>query len=500
MNPLFEHQQEINRRSLLGRAATGVGAAALATLLKEDGIAEQITAGGPSDSNSKKTVEQRFGGISSLPHFAPKAKRVIYLFQNGAPTHVDLFDWKPELQRRHQEPVPSSYIQNRRFSTMTGAADGKLLLAPVEPFSQRGESGAWVSDFMPHTAKVVDDLCFVKSLHTEQVNHAPAINFNLSGGEMPGRPTLGAWLTYGLGTATQELPSFVVMTSITKDTTCGQIFYDFYWGSGFLPSRYQGVKLRGSGDPVLYVSNPKGMSREMRRDWLDDIAAINQIKLEQTGDPEIATRIAQYEMSFRMQASVPELADLADESQETLDLYGPGVTEPGTFAHNCLMARRLAERGCGFIQLMHAGWDQHNSLTTELYNQCRDTDQPSAALVQDLKQRGMLDDTLVIWGGEFGRTPFLQGDINNRARWGRDHHPYAYTVWMAGGGVKPGISYGKTDDLGINVAENPVHVHDFQATLLHLLGIDHERFTYRFQGRQFRLTDVHGNVIRDILA
>ncbi|MGB1927325.1 MAG: DUF1501 domain-containing protein, partial [Rubripirellula sp.] len=314
------------------------------------------------------------------------------------------------------------------------------------------------------------------------------------------RPTLGAWLSYGLGTATEELPSFVVMTSITKNTSCGQIFYDFYWGSGFLPSRYQGVKLRGGGDPVLYVSNPEGMSREMRRDWLDDIAAINQMKLEQMGDPEIATRIAQYEMSFRMQSSVPDLADLSDESQETLDLYGPGVTEPGTFAHNCLMARRLAERGCGFIQLMHAGWDQHNSLTTELYNQCRDTDQPSSALVQDLKQRGLLEDTLVIWGGEFGRTPFLQGDINNRARWGRDHHPYAYTVWMAGGGVKPGISYGNTDDLGINVADNPVHVHDFQATLLHLLGIDHERFTYRFQGRRFRLTDVHGNVVREILA
>ena len=500
MNPFLEHQHQVTRRQLLGRTATGVGAAALSTLLKKDGHAEDPIQPQVANEIPLSERKNRIGGLPSLPHFAPKAKRVIYLFQNGAPTHVDLFDWKPELKKRHTQPVPTSYIKNRRFSTMTGAADGKLLLAPVEPFSQRGESGAWASDFMPHTAEVADELCFVKSLHTEQVNHAPAINFNLSGAEMPGRPTLGAWLSYGLGSETDELPSFVVMTSITKDTTCGQIFYDFYWGNGFLPSRYQGVKFRGSGDPVLYVSNPAGISREMRRDWLDDIAAINQIKLDQFGDPEIATRIAQYEMSFRMQSSVPELADLSDESQETLDLYGPGVTEPGTFAHNCIIARRLAERGCGFIQLMHAGWDQHNSLTTELYNQCRDTDQPSAALVMDLKRRGLLEDTLVIWGGEFGRTPFLQGDINNRARWGRDHHPYAYTAWMAGGGVKPGISYGQTDDLGINVAEDPVHVHDFQATLLHLLGIDHERFTFRFQGRRFRLTDVHGKVIQELLA
>jgi hypothetical protein len=337
-------------------------------------------------------------------------------------------------------------------------------------------------------------------MYTEQVNHAPAINFMLSGAEMPGRPTMGGWLTYGLGSDTDELPSFVVMTSITKDTSCGQIFYDFYWGNGFLPSRFQGVKFRGSGDPVLYVSNPNGMSRENRRGWLDDIAAINQLKLNEYGDPEIATRISQYEMSFKMQASVPELADLSSESRETLDLYGPGVEEPGTFAHNCLMARRLVERGCRFVQLMHAGWDQHNSLTTELYNQCRDTDQSSAALVMDLKRRGLLEDTLVIWGGEFGRTPFLQGDLNNRPRWGRDHHPYAYTLWMAGGGVKPGFSYGETDDLGINVAENGVHVHDFQATLMHLLGIDHQRLTYKFQGRQFRLTDIHGHVINELIA
>ncbi len=439
------------------------------------------------------------GGLPGLPHFAAKAKHVIYLFQNGAPTHVDLFDWKPLLKKMHGQPVPQSYIGGKRFSTMTGKADGKLMLAPVEPFRQYGECGAWVSDLMPHTAQIVDKLCFIKSMHTEAVNHAPAISFLLSGAQIPGRPTMGAWLQYGLGVETDTLPGFVVMTSVSKGTTCGQIFYDFYWGSGFLPSKYQGVKFRGSGDPVLYVTNPEGMSRQMRRGWLDDIAAINHLKYQDFGDPEIVTRIAQYEMAFKMQASVPELTDLSGETKATLDLYGPSVSEPGTFAHNCLLARRLVERGVRFVQLMHAGWDQHRSLTTELYTQCRDTDQPSAALIQDLEQRGLLEDTLVIWGGEFGRTPFIQGDIKDRPRWGRDHHPYTFTVWMAGGGVKPGITHGASDDLGINYAENGVHVHDLQATIMHLLGIDHERLTYKFQGRNFRLTDIHGEVVNDIL-
>jgi hypothetical protein len=424
---------------------------------------------------------------------------VIYLFQNGAPTHVDLFDYKPALQHLHGQPVPESYFAGKRFSTMTGSPQGKRLLAPVEPFARRGRCGAWVSDFLPYMAQIVDDLCFVKSMHTEAVNHAPAISFFLSGAQLPGRPTMGAWLSYGLGSETDNLPSFVVMTSVTKNTTCGQIFYDFYWGSGFLPSKYQGVKFRGSGDPVLYLSNPDGLSRPVRRRQLDAVRRLNELKLRDFGDPEIATRIAQYEMAYRMQASVPELTDLSDESQATLDLYGPDVKEPGTYAHNCLLARRLIERGVRFVQLMHAGWDQHNSLTTELYNQCRDTDQPSAALVLDLKQRGLLEDTLVIWGGEFGRTPFIQGDFDNRPRWGRDHHPYAFTLWMAGGGVRPGLTYGKSDDLGMNVAEDPVHVHDLQATVLHLLGIDHERLTYKFQGRYFRLTDIHGHVVKDIL-
>ncbi len=482
MDPIRERQQLITRRQLFGRAATGVGTAALAHLLGREAHAS------PS------------AGLPGLPHFAPKAKRVIYLFQNGAPTHVDLFDYKPKLKELHGQPVPESYIGGKRFSTMTGSASGKLLLSPVEPFAQHGQSGAWVSNFLPYTAKIADELCFIKSMHTEQVNHAPAICFFLSGGEQPGRPTLGAWLTYGLGSMNENLPAFVVMTSISKGTTCGQIFYDFYWGSGFLPSRFQGVKFRGSGDPVLYLANPDGMSREVRRGQLDDLARLNEIKLREAGDPEIATRIAQYEMAYRMQMSVPELTDLSREDPKILDSYGPNVRQQGTFAYNCLMARRLVERGVRHVQLMHAGWDQHGSLTTELYNQCRDTDQPSAALVMDLKRLGLLEDTLVIWGGEFGRTPFLQGNIADRPRWGRDHHPYAFTVWMAGGGVKAGTTYGASDDLAMNAAKDPVHVHDFQATVLHLLGIDHKRLTFKFQGRYFRLTDVHGNVVPGVLA
>jgi hypothetical protein len=477
MNPLLEHQRLITRRQFFGRTACGIGSAALASLLSSDAFAQTVA-----------------------PHFAPKAKRVIYLFMDGAPTHVDLFDYKPKLQELHGTPIPDEYLAGKRFSTMTGNAKGKLVLGPVEPFKQRGQSGAWVSNFLPYTAEIADELCFIKSMRTEAINHAPGICFVLSGSEMPGRPTMGAWLAYGLGSANENLPAFAVMTSVSKGTTCGQIFYDFYWGSGFLPSHFQGVKFRGGGDPVLYLSNPDGMSAQMRRGLLDDIARMNEIKLRDVGDPEISTRLTQYEMAFRMQTSVPELADLSKEPPEILEMYGPQVKEPGTFAHNCLMARRMAERGVRFVQVMHAGWDQHGSVTTELYTQCKDTDQPSAALVKDLKRLGLLDDTIVIWGGEFGRTPFLQGDFKERQKWGRDHHPYAFTLWMAGGGIKPGISYGETDDLAMNVIKDPVHVHDFQATLLHQLGIDHERLTYKFQGRNFRLTDVHGKVVKDILV
>ncbi len=491
MGPLAANHLHLTRREFFGRGACGLGTAALAYLLGSEGTARAAP---------EVVARTQTGGLPGLPHFAPKAKRVIYLFMNGAPTHVELFDYKPRLRELHGKPVPETYIAGKRFSTMTGSPKGKLLLAPVEPFSRHGKCGAWVSRFLPYTAGIVDDLCFIKSMHTDAVNHAPAISFLLSGAQLPGRPTLGAWMAYGLGSEADNLPAFVVMTSVSKGTTCGQIFYDFYWGSGFLPSRFQGVQFRGSGDPVLYLSNPEGISRETRRELLDDVARLNELKLQEFGDPEIATRVAQYEMAFKMQASVPELADISREPQAVLDLYGPQVREPGTFAHNCLIARRLVERGVRCVQLMHAGWDQHSSLTTELYTQCRDTDQPSAGLVQDLKQRGLLDDTLVIWGGEFGRTPFIQGSLDDRKRWGRDHHPYAFTVWLAGGGVKPGLTHGASDDLAMNVAEDPVHVHDFQATLLHLLGIDHKRLTFRFQGRDFRLTDVHGELVEQILA
>ena len=480
--PFISHNIHPNRRDMLHAGGTGIGLAALQSLLAKEGRTASVS-----------------GALTGKLPKVPRAKRVIYLFQNGAPTHVDLFDYKPKLAQLHGQPVPESAIAGKRFSTMSGSGKGKLLLAPVEPFHKRGKCGAWVSNFLPYTARIADELCFIRSMHTDAVNHAPAISLMLSGAQIPGRPTMGSWFSYGLGAETDNLPAFAVMTSISKGTSCGQIFYDFYWSSGFLPSRHQGVKLRNGSEPVLYLSDPPGVDRSLRKNQLNDLAALNAIKQQTTGDPEIAARMAQYEMAFQMQASVPELADLRTESKTTLDMYGPDVLEPGSFARNCLMARRLVERGCRFVQLMHAGWDQHNSLTTELYNQCRDTDQASAALVLDLKQRGLLDDTLVIWGGEFGRTPFIQNDINDRKRWGRDHHPHAYTVWMAGAGVKPGVQYGSSDELGMSVAENPVHIHDLQATILHLMGIDHERLTYRFQGRDFRLTDVHGNVVKGVL-
>jgi len=488
MNPVHEHQAFLTRRQFFGRSAMGLGTAALASLLNRGAL----SAAAPSQIS--------LGGLPDLPHFAPKAKRVIYLFQNGAPSHVDLFDYKPKLKEWHGKQIPDEVVGGRRFSTMTGNQTARPVLGEISNFAQHGKSGAWVSDFLPRTAAIADDLCFIKSMHTEAVNHAPGITFFLTGSEMAGRPSMGAWLTYGLGTDTQELPSFVVMTSRDKEASCGQIFYDFYWGSGFLPSKFQGVKFRGSGDPVLYLSNPDGMSREVRRGILDDLARLNEMKLREFGDPEIATRIAQYEMAYKMQASVPELTDLSKEPQSVLDAYGPDVRRQGSYAYNCLMARRLAERGVKFIQLMHAGWDQHRNLNTQLKIQCTDVDAPSAALVQDLKQRGLLEDTLVIWGGEFGRTPFLQGKIEETKQWGRDHHPYTFTLWMAGGGVKPGLSYGASDEFGFNAIENKVHVHDFQATVLHLLGIDHERLTYKFQGRHYRLTDVHGNVVKPLLA
>ena len=472
------------RRALFGHGAAGLGALALGSLFEKSGFAAQ-------------RPDPR---APALPHFAPRAKRIIYLLQNGAPSHVDLFDHKPMLRKMHGTQIPDSVVGGRRFSTMTGGQTARPVLSEITQFSRHGKSGATVSSFLPRIGGIADELCFIKSMHTTQVNHAPAITFLMTGAEQAGRPAMGAWLSYGLGSDSEDLPAFVVMTSRDKEASCGQIFYDFYWGSGFLPSKYQGVKFRGSGDPVLYISNPEGMSRETRRTMLDGLGELNAIKLRDHGDPETATRIAQYEMAFRMQSSVPELTDFSNEPEHVLAMYGPDVRRQGSYAYNCLMARRLAERGVRFVQLMHAGWDQHRNLNTQLKIQCQDVDAPSAALVKDLKQRGLLEDTLIIWGGEFGRTPFLQGDIANTKQWGRDHHPYAFTIWMAGGGVRPGITHGESDEFGFNVARDGVHTHDLQATIMHLMGIDHERFTFRFQGRQFRLTDIHGEVVKPVLA
>ena len=483
MDPILEHEATLTRRHFFSKAASGIGVAALWSMMAQDVASSAI---------------ERL--LDDVPHFAPKAKRVIYLFQNGAPSHVDLFDYKPKLREWVGRQIPDDLTDGKRFSTMTSGQTDRPCLPEITNFAQHGESGAWISDFLPYTAEIADDLCFIKSMYTEAVNHAPAITFFLTGSEMAGRPSMGSWLTYGLGRSAENLPSFVVMTSRDKEASCGQIFYDYYWGSGFLPTRLQGVKFRGSGDPVLYLSNPQGTSREVRRGILDDVARLNEMNMQEYGDPEIATRIAQYEMAYRMQASVPELTDFSQEPQYIIDMYGPDVHRQGSYAYNCLMARRLAERGVRFIQLMHAGWDQHRNLNSQLKIQCMDTDAPSAALVKDLKQRGMLDDTLVIWGGEFGRTPFLQGNIEDRSNWGRDHHPYTFSLWMAGGGVKPGFSYGASDEFGFNAVEDKVHVHDFQATVLHLLGLDHEKLTFKHQGRRYRLTDVHGHVVKPVIA
>jgi hypothetical protein len=487
MNPLHEHRLHLTRREFFGRTATGIGTAALATLLADD-----LGAAAPGKKDA--------GGLPGLPHFAAKARRVIYLMQGGAPTHVDLFDYKPGLARRRGQELPPSVQKGQRLTTMTAGQKRKPVLPGITGFKRYGKSGATLCDFLPHTGSIADRACFIKSMHTEAINHAPAMTLFLTGAEIPGRPSIGAWLSYGLGTLNKNLPTFVVLTSRDREASCGQIFYDYYWGSGFLPTKYQGVKFRPGGEPVLYLKNPPGMSAAVRRGLLDDLNKLNELKRKESGDPEISTRISQYEMAFRMQSSVPALADLSKEPDRILNLYGPDVRRPGSFAANCLLARRLVEQGVRYVQLIHAGWDQHTNLPTQLAVQCRDTDQPSAALVKDLAQRGLLEDTLVIWGGEFGRTVFGQGDIDNKKQHGRDHHPRCFTIWMAGGGIKPGITYGETDDFAYNVAKDPVHVHDWQATVLHLLGIDHKRLTFKFQGRHYRLTDVHGKVVKGVLA
>ncbi len=486
MDPRRKYELLSTRRHFFGRTATGAGVAALAALLGRD------LPGAVSDAAQKAG-----GGLEGLPHFAPKAKRIIYLFQSGGPAQIDLFDHKPLLNKLHRSELPDSVRGNQRLTGMTAAQTSFPVAASRFQFARHGQAGHELSELLPYTAKIADKISIVRSLHTEAINHDPAITFLQTGHQLAGRPSIGSWLSYGLGSENENLPAFVVMVSQGK--RAGQPLYSRLWGSGFLPTRYQGVKFRSGADPVLYLSNPEGFSRQDRRHYLDDLAALNELRLEEEGDPEIATRIAQYEMAFRMQSSVPELTDLSSEPEEVFESYGPESRKPGTFAANCLLARRLAERGVRSIQLFHRGWDHHTDLPESIATQCYDTDQASAALVRDLEDRGLLDETLVVWGGEFGRTVYCQGTLTDET-YGRDHHPRCFTVWLAGGGIKPGVSYGETDDFSYNVARDPVSAHDLHATLLHCLGVDHKRLTFKFQGRHFRLTDVHGELVKPLLA
>jgi hypothetical protein len=485
MDPLLERRLLLTRRHFLGRTTGTLGLAALATLLHGDLHA----AGGKSED----------AGLPGLPHFPPKAKRVIYLFQSGAPSQMDLFDYKPKLADLRGTELPASIRMGQRLTGMTSRQQSFPVAPSKFRFARHGKCGAWLSELLPHTAGVADQLCFLRSMHTEAINHDPAVTFFQTGAQLAGRPSIGSWLSYGLGSSNQDLPAFVAMVSVGSGNPNDQPLYDRLWGSGFLPTRYQGVKFRSVGEPVLYLANPPGVDAGTRRRMLDDLARLNQMKEEEAGDPEIHTRIAQYELAYRMQTSVPELLDLSREPGPVLDLYGPDARKPGTFAYNCLLARRLAERGVRFIQLFHRGWDQHTNLPKQIVGQCRDVDQPAAALVKDLKQRGLLDETLVVWGGEFGRTVYCQGKLT-ADDYGRDHHPRCFTIWLAGGGIKPGLTYGETDEYCYNIIRDPVHVHDLHATILHCLGIDHKRLTYKFQGRHYRLTDVHGTVVKDVLV
>jgi hypothetical protein len=439
------------------------------------------------------------GDADAMPHFSPKAKRIIYLFMHGGPSQLDLFDHKPALQKLHGQELPPSVRGDQRLTGMTSGQKSLPITASMFKFAKHGKSGAWVSELLPHTARVADELCFIRSMHTEAINHDPAVTYLQTGHQQPGRPSFGAWLSFGLGSGSSSLPAFVVLLSRGSAARPADPLYARLWGSGFLPSNHQGVAFRSSGDPVLYLSNPPGIDPGTRRDQLDVIAALNQKQLVREHDPEIATRISQYEMAFRMQSSVPDLTDLSDENSATLDAYGPQSRQPGSFAANCLLARRMAERGVRFIQLYHRGWDQHYNLPSDLRLQCGDIDQPAAALIRYLKQRGMLDETLVVWGGEFGRTTYSQGKLESTNH-GRDHHGRCFTMWMAGGGIRPGHLHGETDDFCYNITRDPVHVHDLNATLLHQLGMDHTKLTFRFQGRDYRLTDVHGQVVKGILA
>ncbi len=470
---------DITRRQFLGRASTGIGAAALASLLNPELSAAQ--------------------GIAGIPHFAPKAKRVIWLTQAGAPSQLDLFDYKPNLRAMFDKDLPDSIRNGQRVTGMT-SGQARFPIAPsVFNFKQYGQSGHWMSELLPHTSRLADDLCIIRSMNTGAINHDPAMTMLQTGSQVPGRPSFGSWMSYGLGSDNSDLPAFVVMISRPSGKGNAQPLHERMWSAGFLSPRYQGVRFSSGKDPVLYLNNPPGITPDRRRAMLDDIAGLNKIKLDDYQDPEIQARIDQYEMAFRMQSSVPELADLSKEPAAVFERYGPESRKPGSYAANCILARRLAERGVRFIQLYHRGWDQHSDLPRDIRTQCYDTDQPSAALVEELKERGLLDDTLVIWGGEFGRSVYSQGKLT-ATDYGRDHHPRCFSLWLTGGGVKRGTVIGETDDFSYNVTKDPVHIHDLNATALHLLGFDHTRLTVRNQGRDYRLTDVHGKLVNGILG
>lgn len=479
MNPLIDFNNRMRRRAFLNHSASALGTAAIAGLLAKDAKAQT-------------------NALNHLTHFAPKAKRVVYLFQSGGPSHLELLDYKPKLKKFHGTELPDSIRQGQRLTGMTSGQKSFPIIAPKFEFNQAGKSGTWISSLLPYTAKVIDEICLIRSMHTEAINHDPAITFIQTGSQQPGRPSLGAWLSYGLGSEAEDLPAFIVLISHGTGKDANQGLLERLWGSGFLPSNHQGVKLRSSGDPVLYLSDPPGIDRNLRRNMLDGIAKLNANQFKETGDPEIATRIAQYEMAFRMQSSVPKLTDLSTESNKTFQLYGEESKRTGSFASNCLLARRLLESGVRCVQLYHRGWDLHGGLPTNIPKQAMDVDQAQAALILDLKQRGMLEDTLIVWAGEFGRTVYGQGGLKDE--YGRDHHGRCFSVWLAGGGIKPGIIHGETDEFGYNITKKPMHIHDLNATILHCLGYEHEKLTYRYQGRDFRLTDVHGQVVREILA
>jgi Protein of unknown function (DUF1501) len=494
MDPIRQHIKQLTRRHFFGRTGLSLGSAALVSLLGESARSDTASNTALSSGSS------RFGGLPDLPHFPPKARRAIYLHMNGGPSQMDLFDYKPKMDAMFDKDLPESIRNGQRLTTMT-SGQSRFPVAPSKyKFARHGQAGTWVSELLPWTARLVDQFALVKTVWTEAINHDPAVTYICTGNQLPGRPSLGSWLSYGLGTMNQNLPAFVVMTASWSSKSAAQAIYNRLWGAGYLPSKHQGVALRAKGDPVLFLSNPDGVDAATRRRTLDAINRMNHHELEQVADPETQARIAQYEMAFRMQTSVPELADISNEPQHILDMYGPDVHTPGTYARCCLLARRLAERDVRFVQIFHRGWDQHGNLAGDLPLQCKDVDQPTFALITDLKQRGLLDDTLVIWGGEFGRTVYCQGKLT-RDNYGRDHHPKCFPLWMAGAGIKPGVVYGETDDFSYNVVADPVHIHDLNATILHCLGIDHRRLSMRFQGLDVRLTGVEEHQpVKGILA